>query len=1028
MAAPTSHRLLRGLSAPTAAAFALVIVLITGTFGVLVLNVRKQHADAQDALRAERILSASNAAERDLVDVETGLRGYLLTGERRYLAPYESGRSGYAARFAAMGRLVREPAQVRRLGLLRRKADVYVDQYAAALRSARDSGSLDAELGEGKRQLDALRAGFDDFNRAETALGDARRARTTQSSSRSVLIAGIGASGSALVLILLGFYMQRAVLLPVRRVALAARRLASGRRDERVALRGRGEIALLGESFNGMADALTAREEDLRVAGDRLQGILDHATTLISVKDVDGRYILVGRTWLEGIGRSAEEVLGRTDAELMPGRHAAPSRATDLQVMRTGEVLEYERESITPDGTVTWLVVKFPLTDAAGDVYAVVTMSTDVSDRNRALAEAVEASRSKSEFLANMSHEIRTPLNGVIGMTELLLQTELTAEQRDYAQTAAGSGEALLGVINDILDFSKIEAGKLELDAHEFDLRDAVEDVCEMLAPQAHGKGLELTAFVGDDVPAIVRGDRGRLRQVVTNLVSNAVKFTHRGEVSVRVELVERAGEAARLRFEVADTGIGIEVAKLGTLFDSFSQADTSTTRRYGGTGLGLAISRQLVALMGGDIGADSEPGAGSRFHFTVSLPAPANAVAARRAPVPVPDGVKVLIVDDNATNRAILEAYLSSAGALPTQVVGGAEALTVMHAAGRAGEPFEVVVLDAQMPEMDGLDLAAAIRQAPSLRTARLVMLTSTGEHRAWARELGITTYLTKPVRRARLLAAVADEAFELEPVPVPTVVEAPAAPAAPSAGIRVLVAEDNEVNQLVIETMLTKRGLVVDIANDGADALAKLAHGTYAAVFMDCQMPNLDGYETTGRIRAEERDSERLPVIAMTAHAMAGDRERCLQAGMDDYMSKPLRPEVLDEVLERWLGVAPDGGVAAAAPEAAAVDALIDEARMRTFRDDYPDIVDQLLDLFLQSTPPLLDELRAAVDGGDGEELRRTAHKLKGSCQNIGATFMATLCRALETGEGDADERLNELEGAFATTETALRGALVA
>jgi PAS domain S-box-containing protein len=1032
MAEPISHRLFRGLSGPTAAAFALVIVLITGTFGVLVLNVRKQHADAQDALRAERILSASNTAERDLVDVETGLRGYLLTGAPRYLEPYESGRLGYVSRFATMRMLVRDRAQVRRLGLLRREADAYVGQYATALRLAGNTGTLDAELAEGKRQLDRLRAGFDDFNRAETALGDARRARTTEGSSRSVLIAGIGASGSALVLILLGLYMQRAVLLPVRRVAVAARRLASGRRDARVPLRGRGEIALLAESFNGMADALSAREEELRVAGDRLQGILDHATTLISVKDVDGRYILAGRTWLEAAGRTADEVIGRTDAELMPGRHAAPSRATDLQVIRTRELLEYEREAITPAGTVTWMIVKFPLLDAAGDVYAVVTMCTDVSDRNRALAEAVEASRSKSEFLANMSHEIRTPLNGVIGMTELLLQTDLTPEQRDYAQTAAGSGEALLGVINDILDFSKIEAGKLVLDDHEFDLREAVEDVCEMLAPQAHGKGLELTAFVGDDVPAVVRGDRGRLRQVVTNLVSNAVKFTHRGEVSVRVELLEHEADThlaspsgtgqATLRFEVADTGIGIEVAKLSTLFESFSQADTSTTRRYGGTGLGLAISRQLVALMGGAIGADSEPGAGSRFHFTVSLPAPANAVAARRTPVPVPGGLKVLIVDDNATNRAIVDAYLSSAGALPTQAVGGAEALTVMHAAGREGEPFEVVVLDAQMPEMDGLDLAAAIRQAPSLRAARLVMLTSTGEHRARARELGITTYLTKPVRRARLLAAVADEAHELEPGATPAVVEPPPAPAAPAAAIRVLVAEDNEVNQLVIETMLAKRGLAVDIANDGAEALAKLAHGAYAAVFMDCQMPNLDGYEATGRIRAQERPGERLPVIALTAHAMAGDRERCLEAGMDDYMSKPLRPEVLDEVLERWLGIAaPDG-----APDQAAVDALIDEARMRTFRDDYPDIVDQLLNLFLQSTPPLLDELRAAVDGGDGDELRRAAHKLKGSCQNIGATFMATLCRALETGDGNARAQLDELDGAFASTEAALRGAL--
>jgi len=345
------------------------------------------------------------------------------------------------------------------------------------------------------------------------------------------------------------------------------------------------------------------------------------------------------------------------------------------------------------------------------------------------------------------------------------------------------------------------------------------------------------------------------------------------------------------------------------------------------------------------------------------------------------------------------------------------------MHAAARAGEPFAVVVLDAHMPEMDGLDLAAAIRQAPSLRAARLVMLTSTGDHRERARELGVATYLTKPVRRARLLEAVADLARESGPASPPL----PAEIALPS-GVRVLVAEDNEVNQLVIETMLTKRGFDVEVAGDGAEALAKLAHGTYAAVFMDCQMPHVDGYEATGRIRAQEGEGERLPVIAMTAHAMAGDRERCLAAGMDDYMSKPLRPEVLDAVLERWLGLAPGAEEGPAAPVVAeAVDALIDEARMRTFRDDYPDIVDQLVELFVRSTPPLIEEIRAALDGADGDELKRTAHKLKGSCQNIGATFMATLCKTLETGEpGEHALTFAELDGAFGPTEAAIRAAL--
>ena len=410
---------------------------------------------------------------------------------------------------------------------------------------------------------------------------------------------------------------------------------------------------------------------------------------------------------------------------------------------------------------------------------------------------------------------------------------------------------------------------------------------------------------------------------------------------------------------------------------------------------------------MGGEIRAESGAGRGSRFTFAVTLPeVEGDRPAPRRAPA---EPLKVLAVDDTATNREIVAAYLRAGGHDATAVGSGADALAVLRAAAAAGEPFDVVVLDGQMPGMDGFELAAAICDEPPLGDVRLVMLASTGDHRARAREVGIPTYLTKPVRRERLLEAVADAVGEEPEAPVPVADGL-------ATTVRVLVAEDNEVNQLVIEKMLAKRGFDVDIAADGVEALAKLATGAYAAVFMDCQMPNLDGYSTTARIRERERAGQRLPVIAMTAHAMKGDRERCLEAGMDDYLSKPLRPDALDEVLERWLGVEP------------AIEAFIDAARMRTFRDDYPDIVDQLLDLFLTSTPPLIDELHAALAAGDDDELRRAAHKLKGSCQNIGATFMATLCRSIETGESDAGETVAELGAALAQTETAIRQALVA
>jgi CheY-like chemotaxis protein/anti-sigma regulatory factor (Ser/Thr protein kinase) len=628
-------------------------------------------------------------------------------------------------------------------------------------------------------------------------------------------------------------------------------------------------------------------------------------------------------------------------------------------------------------------------------------MGTDVSERRRALAEAVDASRSKSEFLANMSHEIRTPLNGVIGMTDLLLTTDLSPQQREYALTAANSSEALLDVINDILDFSKIEAGKLELDHHDFDLREAVEDTCEMLAPQAHGKGLELVVFIDDRVPATVSGDRGRLRQVLMNLLSNAVKFTEHGEVAVRVGV-----ERDRVRFDVSDTGIGITRQALAKLFESFAQADSSTTRRYGGTGLGLAISRQLVELMGGEITVASTPGEGSTFTFTVRLAEPSLPAPARLEPRA---RLKVLVVDDNATNREILEAYL--AGMTVETAASGTEALALMHAAVRDGAPFELVVLDGQMPGMDGIELAQGIRLAPSLRDCRLIMLTSTTDRRVDARAAGIEHYLQKPVRRARLLKTIA-EAIGAAPAPRREPAPAPVG----AAGKTILVVEDNAVNQAVIRGMLAKRGYSVERAGNGREALSLLAARSYALVFMDCQMPEMDGYAATAAIRAREHGMERLPIVAMTAHAMKGDRERCLAAGMDDYLSKPLRPDALDAVLARFLAPADP------------VTALVDNARMRVFRDDYPEIVDQLVELFVQSTPPLLADLRTAAAGADGDAVRRAAHKLRGSCQNIGAGFMAQLAHEIEFGHSVTEDELSRLEHVFADTRDALRAALVA
>jgi PAS domain S-box-containing protein len=738
----------------------------------------------------------------------------------------------------------------------------------------------------------------------------------------------------------------------------------------------------------------------------QLASIVETSEDAIIGQTLDGTVVSWNAAAQRMFGYTVGEIQGKHVTVLAPADRAGEVQAILERIRRGDHIEHFETVRVRKDGTPIPVSISISVTrDATGRFSGFSTIARDVREEvatREALRQARDAAeqlaQTRSSFLANMSHEIRTPLNAVLGLTELLLDTELAPEQRHSLSLVQVAGETLLTLLNDILDLSKIEAEQVRLESIPFAPVHLVETTIGLLAGRARQKRIEILADVAADVPHMVRGDPTRLRQVLTNLVGNAIKFTEAGEIVVAVHNAgERAGRSV-LRFSVRDTGIGIAQDKLETIFEEFGQADESTTRKYGGTGLGLTIARRLVRLMDGDLTVTSAVGQGTEFAFSVPL-----AVDVDAPPVTAPlsggalAGRRVLVVDDSATNRRIVRGMLGAAGLQVGEATDGTSGLDALQAAQRSGAPYDLAILDAQMPGLDGFALGAAVRAVPAIAATRLLMLTSSGERGDGqrCRDLGINGYLTKPASRTDLLDAVR-VVLGLTDVAAPIVVtQHSIAESRPR--LQILLAEDNVVNQEVAATMLRKRGHDVDVVGDGRAAVEAVARKAYDVVLMDIQMPEMDGFEATHHIRSTTPGRD-LRIVALTAHALSGEREKCLAQGMSDYLTKPFKGHDLFAIVERRADVVPAG--VSPEPRAPNAEAPVDldafRAEMR--EAGVEEAVDAILDTFVQSAGERITALTAALALGEAEAIKRAAHAFKSSAGTIGAKRLAALLQEFE------------------------------
>jgi two-component system sensor histidine kinase/response regulator len=769
----------------------------------------------------------------------------------------------------------------------------------------------------------------------------------------------------------------------------------------------------------GVTDDITERkqaEDALKEANALLNTLVQAIPDVVYVKDNQGRNLLVNRAYEELVNLSQGEMIGKLDEQILPARLAAQCHQSDDDVINRRQPVRCEELSVDQEGNeVFFETIKAPLLDDRGNMLGLVGVSRDITERKRAEGmltkakeQAEEANRLKSQFLANMSHEIRTPMNAIIGMTDIVLDTDLTDEQRDYLTTVKHSARSLLELLNDILDLSKIEADKIELETVDFDLRVTVEGVADTLARKASEKGLELACMIHHQVPSRLRGDPGRLRQILMNLAGNAVKFTDQGEVVISVEVEQETDQRARLLISVADTGMGISQEKQERIFESFTQADGSTTRRYGGTGLGLSICKRLVELMGGQVGVQSQPGKGSRFWFKIALEKQQGADDDLQVIPPDIRGMRMLVVDDNQTNRTILAKMLESFGCSPEVVESGKEALQTLKRAARGEKLFDLVLLDMQMPGMDGVETLEAIKADPDIRDMVVIMLTSMGVRGDAARleALGCAGYLIKPVKQSQLfdtiITVLSRQGARPENQPLKIVTRHTVADVK-RRRTRILLAEDNPMNQKLAVALLKKAGYTVDAVENGKLAVEALNRKSYDLILMDVQMPEMDGFEATKAIRQRKDERRNIPILAMTAHAMKGDRERCLGAGMDDYVSKPIEPQELLNTVKKWVvseANEQDTTEAATIREhVPASDPIVNiETVLQNRFDGDVGFFDEMVHEFLDYAPKQLENLDGSISANDNKTVEIEAHSLKGAASNLGARRLAELALELE------------------------------